>query len=116
MTRAQRNKKARAAANIKEENAQRLAKKLAKSIGQVPSLIREMEREEASRTVEKAYKEELKARTENNPETAKAVKIGRNRFEEGAKPLPKKAHSSLRAAQVAGGEGIIGENDFLEKF
>ena len=80
-----------------------MAKNIEKGIGSVPNLLREMQKADKMRASEKAYKDELKKRSESNPETARPKKIGRRVFAEGEKVVPKKASSSLRTAQIGSG-------------
>merc|ERR1712224_1015068 len=60
-TQAQRNQAERAKEQAKQESLDKKQKKLDKSVGQVPNLLRELEKEEKEREEKKAYVKSLKA-------------------------------------------------------
>ena len=77
LTQAQRNKRDRVKKESKEMSAQRLAKKLEKSIGQVPNLIREMQKEAVAKQEEKSYIDAKKQEAEALEEKGMILAVGR---------------------------------------
>lgn len=104
-TKAERNRSKNVKAARKEESARKQQKKISKGIGQVPALLREMEKEEKARAEKRNFRDKAKAEKlalEKRGVVKRGVKIGRHRFVENEHVVPEKASSSLRTIQTPG--------------
>ncbi len=102
-TKAQRNKEKRHAESLKQMSSAKRQKLLEKSIGQIPNLVREIEKENKAKGQEKEYNNSLKQEAielEKKGIIVNPKKVGRNKFTEEVLDVPQKATSSLRTAQV----------------